>query len=564
MSLAAVVEELKIQNNTLTDVKNSIAAILQGDVDRQKAEARAAGDRREAAEEAKRQRNKARRTVTATKPAKTLAGGFSQGIGLDGLIQSVKDGVGLIFPAAAGATLAGFVGKALGRVFMIGAAAVFGQYLADDYISEKLGDYDVKVGEAFGKEWDVSDIASSVGGVLALMFGPALVKGAIRSSLGLAATATGAAVTAAAAKNPKITKAFKDSFSPKGRIVRGVRYLGWAGLIATTGMVLSDIIVDQFPEGSDAKAQAEVGKSLFDYALMGTTLGAMFGPKGMIIGATAGFAAGLAMLLVKGINERSALRAAEIERKYQEQVTKKMDELEAQLEGKSSTEQEKIIEKKLEDTATIAASDIDGTGPTSDVADYEATVNVAKDKGLLTPNMAATVDNYYAQMNEVFYKKMVLDRMRLAYGKANDPNVDNHLSVRGVKTDFIMALSKLKEDREKYIKHLPSLENLLPMPNFEEMGNLMYHPPGGPSMEERINRGMTSGKVENITIDGDGIPNVIVVPVEQGGGANNSGTTIGGAISQRDGSVVDTVDDADQIEQKNIQNNGQDAGYGLN
>ena len=102
------------------------------------------------------------------------------------------------------------------------------------------------------------------------------------------------------------------------------------------------------------------------------------------------------------------------------------------------------------------------------------------------------------------------------------------------------------------------------MPNFEEMGNLMYHPPGGPSMEERINRGMTSGKVENITIDGDGIPNVIVVPVEQGGGANNSGTTIGGAISQRDGSVVDTVDDADQIEQKNIQNNGQDAGYGLN
>tara|TARA_R100000951_G_scaffold114521_2_gene119578 strand:+ start:1955 stop:3475 length:1521 start_codon:yes stop_codon:yes gene_type:complete len=161
-NLTEVVEQLKAQNNTLESVNSTVVAMLKEDIDARKATLRGKGK----AEEDRRERAKVRNQPNS------IVGGFKQGAAaglglgaLSGLLGLIGGGLATIFKAlvpgfiAAATTKSiltaaatGF-GKLLGRTFLIGILATWGQTIFKKF----LDSIDPEDGSIF----DISDEAKT-------------------------------------------------------------------------------------------------------------------------------------------------------------------------------------------------------------------------------------------------------------------------------------------------------------------------------------------------------------------------------------------------------------------
>ncbi len=251
--LADVVAVLQEQNKTLGSVEANLSKILAEDVARKKKEASEAGDKREAALEAKRAAAKAKRAP------KTIAQGVSKSLGITDLFDSLKNALGLIIPAGIGGSLAGMLGMAIGSLFKMGVGYLLGATYLTPWIEEKLGTWNVDLFEAFGKEWSIADLAGPAAGAAALIFGPKII---------------GSLFTSYVEKDPD----GKLKLAKMGFLKR----LGLAGVILTAGSFLGDYLADA--TGFEGLDTAVSNSALF------ASIGMMFGPKGALIGALAGLA----------------------------------------------------------------------------------------------------------------------------------------------------------------------------------------------------------------------------------------------------------------------------------
>tara|TARA_S200002703_G_scaffold78781_1_gene67832 strand:- start:4658 stop:6139 length:1482 start_codon:yes stop_codon:yes gene_type:complete len=126
-SLTEVVEQLKVQNNTLESVNSTVVAMLKEDIAARKATERGKGK----AEEDRRERAKVR------KKPKSIVGGLRQGVkeglglgALSGLLGLVGGGLATIFKAL----VPGFVAAATTRGILTGAAGLFGKVIGRSFL----------------------------------------------------------------------------------------------------------------------------------------------------------------------------------------------------------------------------------------------------------------------------------------------------------------------------------------------------------------------------------------------------------------------------------------------
>lgn len=142
-SLTEVVNQLKVQNNTLESVNEAVVGMLKEDIASRKAEERGRGAR----EEERRERAKVKSAPSS------ISGGFKQGAAaglglgaLSGLLGLVGGGLATIFKAlvpgfVAAATTkgiltgaAGLFGKVIGRGFLIGIMATWGETIFKKFL----------------------------------------------------------------------------------------------------------------------------------------------------------------------------------------------------------------------------------------------------------------------------------------------------------------------------------------------------------------------------------------------------------------------------------------------
>ncbi len=121
-NLTEVVEQLKVQNNTLESVNSTVVGMLKEDIAARKATERGKGK----AEEDRRERAKVRNQP------KSIVGGFKQGAteglglgALSGLLGLMGGGLATIFKAL----VPGFVAAATTKSILTGAASLFGKLL---------------------------------------------------------------------------------------------------------------------------------------------------------------------------------------------------------------------------------------------------------------------------------------------------------------------------------------------------------------------------------------------------------------------------------------------------
>lgn len=181
-SLNEVVAELQSQNETLSDVKDSIKAMLKEDIDKRKQEQRARGD----AEEERRERKSQQRKTTSS--PKSLRQGLVQGSGL-GALADMLPGFGSVL---GGASLGGLLGMGIGKLLMPAAAAFLGGKYIGDWLENNLPSIfgSDKTIEAFGKEIKVNEIGGAIAGVVGMLLAPKLIAKTLKTTFGIGA-ATG-------------------------------------------------------------------------------------------------------------------------------------------------------------------------------------------------------------------------------------------------------------------------------------------------------------------------------------------------------------------------------------
>jgi len=282
-SLTEVVEELKGQNDTLEDVKSALRGMLDIDLQKQKDEASQELIDKEKAIEARRSKAK-----VSTEP-KTFAGGVASGMGLTGLSDIVKNalgGIGAGFSGMlGGVTLGSLLGKALGKLFVVGAGAYLGsKFFSDEVVNKLIPDAieNIKIGD-----FVLGDFSAEIAGALLLLFGPKMIG----KLLPFAFTAIGTQLTTyfAAKKAADFLdadgKTTVDDAAKKGKRKLTKNLVGKIGILGLLGYV-GTIVGEEVGKltGSD-----ELGSAV-SAAAQGAALGAMFGPKGAIIGAAIGLA----------------------------------------------------------------------------------------------------------------------------------------------------------------------------------------------------------------------------------------------------------------------------------
>jgi hypothetical protein len=198
-----------------------------------------------------------------------------------------SDDVSLAFGEAFNAAFSwGLLGSLFGRrfakIFAIGAAS-------GSLISNLFGiDDEQAVLEAFGAEFTAADFAE-IGGILALAFGPSLIRRLFMSEV--LTKGVGGAVL-----RPALAGSFQSAF----------RAVGWGTMIAGIGTLLGNAI-------TAAGAPEEVGNAVSwtgMYAGAGFTIGSMFGPGGAVLGAIAGLAIGLGGALLDYLSDDEFIERA--------------------------------------------------------------------------------------------------------------------------------------------------------------------------------------------------------------------------------------------------------------
>lgn len=181
-NLQSVVKELQQQNNTLSDVKESIASMLSEDLKRRKEEERRKGDD----EEARREKGKEKRKAQ-TRPD-SFRKGLAQGSGISTITDLLKGFSG----ALGGGSLGGLLGLAAGKLFVPVLTGLLGaKYLSKwvKPITDRIFGEDATA-EVFGQQIPVDKIGGAIAGVIGMLLAPALIKKALTATFGIGA-ATG-------------------------------------------------------------------------------------------------------------------------------------------------------------------------------------------------------------------------------------------------------------------------------------------------------------------------------------------------------------------------------------
>lgn len=183
------------------------------------------------------------------------------------------------------ALTAGVVGLVFGK--KAGIAAFVGTLLGDAINGALSEDTRKKTVEAFGISTGLkTEDFVTYGSIIASFFGPSLISSAIAQQL--TGSPSGATVGRDAKTGkfvklkPSLATSFRSSFIPR---------LGWAVVLAGIGSVLANTIAEY--TGSE-----EMG-NIANWGAHGVALGAMFGPKGAIVGAVVGLAIGAGGILLE-------------------------------------------------------------------------------------------------------------------------------------------------------------------------------------------------------------------------------------------------------------------------
>lgn len=340
-SLNEVVQQLQLQNDTLSDVKDSIKQMLSEDIKRRKSEESKKGD----AEEDRRERSnqKAKASRPQQKPATSFKQGALQGMGIADMFKGMGSGAGLL----GGFTLGGLVGRAAGKLFFPAIAAMFGASYVDKWTAPLVDKIvgDEKVWEIFGQEFDASKLVAGLGIGLAAIFAKPLITTAASGALGLGTS--------------------------RGAMLRTmfVRKIGLAGI----GLALAGTL----GEAMEGLTGSTTVGDLTKYTVMGASIGSMFGPKGALIGAAAGFAVGGAILI------RDYYRS--VREKQRENFEKEVD-LQIKSAGYDAMSDRKLIALANTTAASAGAGQALGAAQTMDQIIDEAAQLKALEKR--NPNAA--------------------------------------------------------------------------------------------------------------------------------------------------------------------------------
>lgn len=239
-NLQAVVKELQQQNNTLSDVKQSIMSMLAEDVKRRKEEERRVGDD----EEARRERAKEKRKAQS-RPS-SFRQGLAQGTGISTVTDLLKGFSG----ALGGGTLGGLLGMAAGKLFVPVLTGLLGANYLSKWV-KPITDYifgEGKVSEIFGQQIPVEKIGGAIAGVIGMLLAPTLIKKALKAVFGIG-TATGrlilsrvigkmgigAAATAAGETVGELVKEAADKDKVKKDTKKSTRFKKFAQLFKVAG-----------------------------------------------------------------------------------------------------------------------------------------------------------------------------------------------------------------------------------------------------------------------------------------------------------------------------------------
>ena len=324
-NLSTVVKELQEQNKTLAGVQDSIRAMLAEDINRRKAEERAAGNLEEDRRERK---NKERKTTSAGAP-KGFGEGLAQGSGMAAARDTLKGFMGSIGFGLGGATLGGLFGKAIGRLFFPALGAFFGvQYLdkwVDPLVDKITGDD--AAWTLFGQQVDASKIIAGLAGGLAVIFSKDLIIQAVRGVLGVGDET----------KAGNLRKTF-------------VRRLGLGLVLNYAGNALGDAIAGF--TGSE-----QLGDAISRTAEW-ASFGLMFGPTGAIVMALAAVAYSGALFVKDWLDKKRDTMKRDLDtqfQKYGDDYDKAVNEIDAKFAAEA---QINSLRQKYAINETMSAEDV--------------------------------------------------------------------------------------------------------------------------------------------------------------------------------------------------------------
>lgn len=271
---------LKDESQVTSGIRDILDKMLAGDEEERKNQLKENNRKRKQDEE---NRRESKTTNLQSKPMGFTAG-VLQGTGLQSLFDLGGKGLELLLPIGGLAAISGLLGKAVGRTFVGGAGALLGLQYFTPWLDSKLGDLNVELFKVFDQSIDVAELGGAVGGAVALLFGPKLLKGAITSFFagGSAAKDGG---TAAAGAAGATGRSFRGTF---------LRRLGLAGIIFSIADITNSLLQ---ADANDEETKGEIlNQVIGDLALTS----ALFGVGGPI-----GIAAGLAIWGATKLQARS-------------------------------------------------------------------------------------------------------------------------------------------------------------------------------------------------------------------------------------------------------------------
>ena len=181
-NLEDVVQQLKVQQDSLGDVGKAINKLVDFEQERVLDQKNKELDEKERRIE---QKNQSRsRTSSQQSSPTSFSQGILQGTGIAGLGEMTRGLIPSFAGALGGATLGGLFGKFIGRGILAGAGILFGQRYLDRTIDQFTKALDIDNINLFGEDYDTSKVISGVTGALAAVFGPSIIAGQLKRLFG--------------------------------------------------------------------------------------------------------------------------------------------------------------------------------------------------------------------------------------------------------------------------------------------------------------------------------------------------------------------------------------------
>lgn len=179
-NLEDVVQQLKVQQDSLGDVGKAINKLVNFEQERILDQKNKELDEKERRIEQKTQS----RTSSQQSSPTSFSQGILQGTGIAGLGEMTRGLIPSFAGALGGATLGGLFGKFIGKGILAGAGILFGQRYLDRTIDQFTKALNIDNINLFGEDYDTSKVISGVTGALAAVFGPSIIAGQLKRLFG--------------------------------------------------------------------------------------------------------------------------------------------------------------------------------------------------------------------------------------------------------------------------------------------------------------------------------------------------------------------------------------------